>query len=176
MVNDNDPTSNNGRFIVKVTVKSERGGTSSQKVIAETDPDKNVGNTTADLPAGSLTLSDLQKAGSYNLTDAKSFLLSKQFRPGGGSNDHMTRYTFNNDDISASVIKDVKDNQTTFATSSYVNYKAIKASLINNGYSRRMMVKKVQGVSEYANDSYTLFILLVKLNNKYQYTFALKKL
>jgi hypothetical protein len=185
MVNDNDPTGNNGKFIVKVTVKSARAGNISQKTTAKAaivepekgiDPGKGPEEISPGLPAGELTLSDLQKASGYNLTDAKSFLTSKKFRPDNGSNDHMHKYIFNNDDISASVIKDVKDNQTTFATSSYNNYKSIKAALVANGYTRHTMVKKVQGVSEYVNDSYTLFILLVKLNNKYQYTFAIKKL
>ncbi|HEY4323824.1 MAG TPA: hypothetical protein VGN20_07550 [Mucilaginibacter sp.] len=185
MVNDNDPTSNNGRFIVKVKVKSAGTSNAPQKMATKAaivepeksiEPEKASEEVSPNLPAGQLTLSDLQKASGYNLNDAKSFLTLKKFRPDNGSNDHMHKYIFNNDDVSASIIKDVKDNQTTFATSSYNNYKAIKAALNENGYTRRAMVKKVQGVSEYANESYTLYILLVKLNNKYQYTFAIKKL
>jgi hypothetical protein len=186
MVNDNDPTSNSGQFTVKVTSLSLKAD-SGQKVatVKKSDRKKNTETTehrkateniSPPLSMGTLSLSELQRVCNYNLTAAKGFLTAKQFRFDDGSNDHMNKYNFNKDNLTTSVIKDAAENQTTYVTSSTENYKEIKAALDDYGYTRRNLVKKVEGVTKYANSKYSLFILSFKLNNKYQYSFAIKKL
>jgi hypothetical protein len=180
MVNDNDPTTNTGKFTVKVTVQSLQADSGQkiavQKIIRKSEPKKVAKDISPDLPAGTLTLSELQKISYYSLTDAKGFLTSKQFHFDDASNDHMNKYNFNNDNVTSSIIKDVKENQTTFSTSSKENYEEIKESLDKFGYTRGKLVEKVAGVTKYVNSKYSLFILALKLNNKYQYSFAIKKL
>jgi hypothetical protein len=186
MVNDNDPTSNSGQFTVKVTLLSLNAD-SGKKVIAfkkterkkttETPERKRTAeNISPPLSSGTLSLSELQKVCTDNLTAAKGLLSAKQFRFDDGSNDHLNKYNFNNGNVVTSVIKDAAENQTTYVTSSTDNYKEIKAALDDYGYKRRSLVKKVEGVTKYVNSKYSLFILSFKLNNKYQYSFAMKKL
>ncbi len=88
----------------------------------------------------------------------------------------MNKYDFSKDNVTSSIIKDVKENQTTFTTSSKENYEKIKESIDEYGYKRGKLVEKVSGVTKYVNSKYSLFILAIKLNNKYQYSFAIKKL
>lgn len=189
MINDNDPSNNSGSFKVQVVVR-RLNADNTQKIVRKTDQEEVPANMsssernsreetpvkmTSHLPPGTLTLSDLQKACSYNLNEAKSFLTSKQFRL-DESNDHLNKYSFNKDNVSVSIIKDVKENQTTFATSSADNYKEIKAALRGYRYMHLKLVKKVDGLDKYTNSRYSLIILSLKLNNKYQYSFAIKKL
>jgi hypothetical protein len=189
LVNNNDPLSNSGSFRVQVTVKRLKAD-NAPKIARKVDPEKVPANTSSSgrnsreeipvktfshLTPGALTLSDLQKACSYNLNDAKSFLTSKQFKL-DESNDHISKYSFNKDNVTASIIKDIKENQTTFATSSVNNYNEIKASLSGYRYTHRKLVKNVDGVDKYTNSRYSLIIFSFKLNNKYQYSFAIKKL
>jgi len=187
MVNDNDPTTNTGRFTVKVTVQSLKADSGQKivkktevikkkEVVNQTEPKKVTKDISPDLPSGTLTLSELQKISSDNLNNAKGLLTSKQFHFDDASNDHMNKYNFNNNNVTSSIIKDVKENQTTFTTSSRENYEQIKESLDEYGYTRGKLVEKVAGVTKYVNSKYSLFILALKLNNKYQYSFAIKKL
>jgi hypothetical protein len=183
MINDNDPSNDSGKFIVKVTVNDSIQKVAKKivpKKIHIAEPKKIPENTSPHLPAttlaGTLTLSELQKASSYNFNDAKSFLTSKQFRIDNESKDNMSKYSFNKDDVTASIVKDGKENQTTFETSSTDNYEQIKASLDKFGYTHRKAGKKVEGVSKYANSKYALSIVSLKLNNKTQYFFTIKKL
>ena len=179
MINDNDPSYDSGKFTVKVTVNDSTQKTAKKiapKKVRLTEPKRIPENTSPHLADGTLTLSELQKAGSYNLNDAKSFLASKQFRLDNVSNGNMDKYSFNKDNVTASIVKDAKDDQTTFTTSSLDNYEKIKSSLDEYGYTHRKAAKKVQGVSKYANSKYSLSIVSLQLNNKRQYFFTIKKL
>jgi hypothetical protein len=175
IVNDNDPSNNSGRFSVKITVRSLKPDEPA-KIVKKAEPKKTPEKIPKDLPAGTLTLSELQKATNYGLGDVKSFLTAKQFRFDDESNDKMNKYSFNNGVINATVVKDTRENQTTFITSSADNYKTIKAALDNYGYKHRKAEKKVEGVDKYSNPRYSLSIVQVTLNNKPQYFFTIKKL
>jgi len=174
IINDNDPVTNGGKFAIKVIVKTLKPD-NTKKTITKTEPNKNVEYVAPRSSAGALTLSELQKASSANLSEVKSFLTTKQFKLDDGSKDNMNKYSFNKDDITASIVKDARENQTTFTTSSASNYKQIKASLERYGYVYRKGEKKVDGVSKYVNSKYTLSIVQVTLNNKPQYFFTIKK-
>ncbi|HEY8780413.1 MAG TPA: hypothetical protein VIM16_02260 [Mucilaginibacter sp.] len=181
MVNDNDPTDNKGKYTVKVTVGDVKPNITQKiatvaKKAKVADHKTTAPNTSPHLPAGILTLSELEKASGDNLNDAKEFLTSKQFRFDDASNDHMHKYNFNKDNITASLVKDIKENQTTFETSSSDNYEEIKASLDKYGFKHRKADKEVKGVTKYSNSKYSLFIVLLNLNNKRQYFFSIKKL
>ena len=175
MVNDNDPSNNTGKFTVKVTVKSLK--VARPQKIAKSGESKNTSETTPKhLSEGTLTLTELQNATGDNSGEVTNFLLSKQFRFDDESNDKMHKYSFNKDNVNAAIVKDVKEHQTTFITSSTNNYKQIKASLDDFGYKQRKVEKKVDGVFKYANSKYSLSIVQVTLNNKPQYFFTIKKL
>ena len=181
MVNDNDPSTNTGKFTVKVLVKSLKPET-AQKIAKNAQPKKAPEITpphavaSSHTSGGTLTLSELQKASSNNAEGVKSFLTSKQFQFDDASKDDMSKYNYKKDDVSASIIKDTKANQTTFITSSDDNYRSIKASLDKFGYRLRKSEKKVDGVNKYANSKYSLSIVQVSLNNKPQYFITIKKL
>jgi len=174
IINDNDPVSNGGKFAIKVTVKTLKAE-NAKKSSEKTETKRAVENTPPHSSAGGLTLSELQKAGNYNLNEVQSFLTSKQFKLDDGSNGSMNKYSFKKDNVTASIVKDARENQTTFTTSSASNYKEIKASLDKYGYTYRKGEKKVNGVSKYVNAKYTLSIVQVTLNGKPQYFFTIKK-
>jgi len=141
-------------------------------------PEK-VKNNIAPIPrsaAGLLTLPQLQQLSTYSAKAAKGFLTSKHFRVDGDSDDQTNKYDFNNNDITAYIIKYVKENQATFSTSSAYNYEAIIAALHKYRYTPRELVTKAEGVTKYANAKYSMSIVLSQLNNKPQYLFVVKKL
>ena len=175
IINDNDPSNDQGKFTVKITVKSSKGD-DSPKIVKKAEPKKVPEKIPKNLPAGTLTLSELQKATNYGLGDVKSFLTEKQFRFDDESNEKMNKYIFNNGVINATVVKDTNGNQTTFITSSADNYKTIKAALDNYGYRHRKIEKKVDGVDKYSNSKYSLSIVQITLNSKPQYFFTIRKL
>jgi len=173
MVNDNDPSNDVGKFTINVTVND-----STTNIARKIEPKKVPVKTApaAHLPAGGLTLSELQKVSSENLFGAGTLLTSKQYRFENAANDHTYRYIFKKAGVTSSVIKDMKENQITFETSSTDNYEAIKESLDEYGYEHRKVEKKVDGVTKYENSKYSLFIVLVKFNDKHRYVFFIKKL
>jgi len=126
--------------------------------------------------AGLLTLSELQQLSSNGANVAKAFLISRHFQVDAESTVLTNKYNFNNNDVNATIIKYVKENQASFSTSSAYNYEAIKTSLLGYGYTPRELVTKAEGVTKYANSRYTMSIVLFKLNNKPQYLFVVKKL
>ncbi len=125
-------------------------------------PEK-VKNNIAPIPrsaAGLLTLPQLQQLSSNTAKSAQAFLKSKHFRVDGESDDLGNKYNFNNEDITAYIIKYVKENPDTFSTSSEYNYEAIIASLHKYRYTPRELVTKAEGVTKYANAKYSMSIVL----------------
>jgi hypothetical protein len=131
---------------------------------------------TPHLTAGILTLSQLQLLSTNSANAAKAFLTAKHFRVDAESSDLTNKYNFSNNDVSASIIKYVKENQASLSTSSALNYEVIKASLHNYEYTPRELVTKAEGVTKFANSRYSISIVLFKLNNKPQYIFVVKRL